>query len=68
MAQRVIRIDRLATTKDRDGLLPVSPATLWRWVSQGKFPQPYKLGANVTVWNLDEVEAFLAEQAGGTTQ
>lgn len=65
MAQRVIRISELATTKDKPGRLPVSPATLWRWVAQGKFPAPFKLGANTTVWDADKVEQFLAQRAGG---
>ena len=64
MTQRVIRIAELATTKHRTGRLPVSPATLWRWVAQSKFPAPFKLGPNTTVWDLDQVEAFLAQQAG----
>jgi prophage regulatory protein len=68
MAQRVVRINDLATTKDakgnvRQGRLPVSPATVWRWVAQSKFPAPFKLGPNTTVWDLDKVEAFLAQQA-----
>lgn len=65
MAQRVIRISELATTKNKPGRLPVSPATIWRWVSQGKFPKPFKLGPNTTVFDLDQVDAHLAQQAGG---
>ncbi len=60
---RVIRIADLATTKHRTGRLPVSPATVWRWVKEGKFPAPFKLGPNTTVFDLDLVEAFLAQQA-----
>ena len=63
MAQRVVRITDLATTKNKPGRLPVSPATLWRWVAQGRFPAPFKLGPNVTVWDLDQVEAHLAQHA-----
>ena len=63
MARRVIRIAELASTKRKSGRLPVSPATLWRWVAQSKFPAPFKLGPNTTVWDLDQVEAFLAQQA-----
>lgn len=64
MAQRVGRISEVASTKDKKGLVPVSPATVWRWVSEGKFPAPFKLGANTTVWDLDQVEQFLAQRAG----
>lgn len=62
-AQRVIRIADLATTKTKKGRLPVSPATIWRWVAEHKFPAPFKLGPNTTVFDLDQVEAFLAQQA-----
>lgn len=65
MAQRVIRLGDLANTKNKSGMLPVSPATVWRWVASGDFPKPFKLGANVTVWDLDEVEGWLAQQAKG---
>lgn len=64
MAQRVGRISEVASTKEKKGLVPVSPATVWRWVSEGKFPAPLKLGANTTVWDLDQVEQFLAQRAG----
>jgi prophage regulatory protein len=64
-ARRVCRIKDLATTKGKPGLLPVSPATVWRWIKEGKFPAPFKLGPNTTVFDLDRVEAFLAQQAGG---
>lgn len=71
MSQRVIRISELATTpatKNKPahyGKLPVSPATVWRWVREGKFPKPFKLGESVTVWDSAEVEAFIAQRAGG---
>jgi prophage regulatory protein len=68
VAQRVGRIADVATTKAKKGRVPVSPATVWRWVKQGKFPAPFKLGPNVTVWDLDLVDAFVAQQAGGDAE
>jgi prophage regulatory protein len=68
VAQRVIRINELASTPAKAGKLPVSPATIWRWVREGKFPKPFKLGQSVTVWDLDAVEEFLAERAGEVAQ
>jgi predicted DNA-binding transcriptional regulator AlpA len=65
MARRFFRIRDLATTKSAAGLLPVSPATVWRWVSQGRFPAPLKLGANITVWDAESIEKFLAQRAEG---
>ena len=68
MSQRVIRVADIATTKTKEGMLPVSPATIWRWVREGKFPKPFKLGESVTVWDAAEVEAFIAQRAGGAAQ
>ena len=65
MAHRVIRISDLASTKGKPGRLPNSPATIWRWAAQGSFPKPFKLGPNTTVWDLDQVEAFIAKRAEG---
>ena len=65
MAQRVGRISEVVSTKKKKGLVPVSPATWWRWVASGIAPKPFKLGPNTTVWDLDQVEAFLAQQAAG---
>lgn len=68
MSQRVIRIGELASRPNKPGKLPVSPATIWRWVRAGQFPQPFKLGPATTVWDADQVEAFLAQRSGGVTQ
>lgn len=60
---QVIRISELASHPGRPGKLPVSPATIWRWVREGKFPKPFKLGQSVTVWNAAEVDAFISARA-----
>jgi predicted DNA-binding transcriptional regulator AlpA len=62
MQQRVYRMAGLATTKNNQGLLPVSPATIWRWVKEGKFPVPFKLGQNTTVWVADQIDQWLDKQ------
>ena len=67
MSQRVIRVADIATTKTSKGMLPVSPATIWRWVREDKFPKPFKLGDSVTIWDASEVDAFLAQRAGGAS-
>lgn len=67
MSQRVVRVADIASTKTSKGMLPVSPATIWRWVREGKFPKPFKLGDSVTVWDLDQVEGFIAKRAGGAS-
>jgi predicted DNA-binding transcriptional regulator AlpA len=64
MSTRVIRLNDLASTPGKPGKLPVSPATIWRWVRQGKFPKPFKLGDAVTVWDESIVDSFIASQSG----
>ena len=66
MNQKVYRIQQLASRNGIAGMIPVSTATLWRWVKDGKFPKPFKLGHRVTVWDAAEVDAFLAAQRSAT--
>lgn len=66
MSPRIIRIAQLATTPKNPGILPVSPATIWRWVRDGKFPKPFKLGSCVTGWAVEEIDAFVAASRKGT--
>lgn len=42
--------------------IPVSHATLWRWVRDGRFPSPVKFSERITVWRLSDVAAWEAQQ------
>ena len=66
MATRIARISSVATTRKKPGIVPVSAATIWRWVAQGKFPAPFKLGPKTTVFDLDQVDEWLAKQSVGS--
>jgi prophage regulatory protein len=57
--KKYYRVAELATEGSRQGLLPVSKNTIWRWVRENKFPQPIKLGERTTVWNIEEVNEFI---------
>jgi len=46
--------------KGMAGLIPFSPATLWRKVNSGEFPAPVKLSAGVTAWRVEDVRAWIA--------
>ena len=63
--QRVYRLSQLASTPSRQGLLPVSPASIWRWIKAGTFPKPHKLGQNCTVWDSAEINLWIESQRGG---
>jgi prophage regulatory protein len=57
-----IRASDLVRSPHRPGVaapLPFSNPTLWRLVARKAFPQPYRLSAGVTAWNVGEVRAWL---------
>ena len=45
-------------------LVPIDHSTLWRWVKQGRFPQPVKLGPNITAWSAQSVHDWIEQKAG----
>ena len=48
------------------GMLPMSAATLYRLIGQGKFPKPVKLGERVSAFKVGDVRAWLqARKEGG---
>ena len=51
------------------GMVPFSPATLWRKVKSGEFLQPVKVSARVTAWRLEDVHAWMQSgTADGSAQ
>jgi predicted DNA-binding transcriptional regulator AlpA len=62
MNQQIYRIKQLCTTPGKPGLLPVGRATIWRWVSAGTFPKPFKIGLRCTVWDAAAVDNWLKQQ------
>ncbi len=45
--------------------LGVSRATIYRWIKEYNFPQPYKLGPNTSLWYKPEVEEWVANRPRG---
>jgi predicted DNA-binding transcriptional regulator AlpA len=67
MQNKLVRIADIATTPKKAGMLPVSPATIWRWVRDDKFPKPFKIGS-ITAWYANEIDDFVAQCSGRTVQ
>lgn len=63
MTPTYVRIAQLASTPKRQGMLPVSSATIWRWTKQGHFPQPVRLGPQVSAWLKADVDAWIAQRS-----
>ena len=54
---------RWARVKEICDLYRISPATWWRWSAEREgCPKPRKHGPRVTVWNLNEIDAWLDAQ------
>lgn len=42
-----------------DGLIPVSRSSWWNGVKKGYYPQPIKLGPNITAWRLSDIDHLI---------
>jgi hypothetical protein len=64
--KRFFYISKLASTPAKPDRLPFSRATILRRRQEGKFSNSFKLGVLVTVCDLAQVDAFVAQYARGT--
>lgn len=53
----------LLTDRQVAAALSVSKSTVWRWVSEGRFPQPVRLAGKCTRWRKADVAQFVNEAA-----
>ena len=55
--------------KEAAALLKVHVSTLWVWVKElDGFPQPFKAGTRVTLFDLNAINAWLQNRATGGAQ
>lgn len=57
--RRVTRLIRLPEVMSRVGL---GRSTIYRWMSEGKFPKPVQLGGHAVAWAGDEVDEWIASK------
>ena len=50
------------TRHQLEKLLQVSPATIYRWIKEGNFPKPLRLGANMVRWKALDIEAWIKDR------
>ena len=58
-SRRVTRLIRLPEVQHRVGL---GRSTIYRWMSEGKFPKPVQLGGYAVAWAEDEVEEWICRR------
>lgn len=54
---KLLRIDSIVGA---NGLLPISRSQWWKGCREGIYPKPKKLGPNITVWALSDIEHLIA--------
>lgn len=52
-------VELIRSKRNPTAPLPFSSASLWRMVSDGRFPRPHKLSDRVTAWTAGSVKAYL---------
>ena len=52
----------LLTVKQVAKQLKVGVRTVWRWVSQGIFPEPIRISPQTIRWNPEDIERLLQER------
>lgn len=40
-------------------VFPVSKSTWWAGVKAGRYPQPVKLGLNITAWRVEDIRTLI---------
>ena len=53
--------NRLLRVKEVLQIIPISRASWWRGVRDGRYPKPFKLSPRVTVWKLSDIEAIFQD-------
>lgn len=57
-----IRLEQIIGNKKKKipPLVPVSRATIYKWISEGRFPAPDKrFGERISVWNVRDIRTFM---------
>jgi len=50
--------------KELADYLGIGESTIWHKTKAGEFPKPTQVSPNVTVWNIAEVNEFMANKKG----
>lgn len=57
--QGMLRIWHILGTKERPGLLPISKASWYAGIADGRYPRPVQIGKRAVAWNSSEINALI---------
>jgi prophage regulatory protein len=62
----VVRPDPLEMMRQGEllDLLKVGRSTLWKWIKEGSFPKPLKLGPRTTAWRKEDLDHWMRKRGG----
>lgn len=62
MSDKIVKapkLVRLSSIIGENGVLPISASQWWLGIKKGYYPQPIKLGPNISAWKLDDIENLI---------
>ena len=62
MSKARIELPRTIRRQELKQIVPLADSTIYEMEQRGEFPKRYALSPRCVVWNLAEVEAWLAER------
>lgn len=63
--RRITRLIRLAEVKHRVGL---SRSTIYRWMAEGRFPKPGRLGSYIVAWEEQVINDWIAQHGADASE
>ena len=49
---------------DVEAVTGLSRSTIYKWMDEGSFPKPVKLGPRAVGWREEQIEAWIADRTG----
>ncbi|BCD62649.1 hypothetical protein NitYY0826_C1531 [Nitratiruptor sp. YY08-26] len=56
--------DRLIDIKEVSSLIGMKKPTIYKYIRDGKFPKPIKIGIRASRWSFNEVMQWIEERKG----
>lgn len=57
-SSNLVALDSYLTLREVTANIKVATSTLYRWIDNGKFPRPVRLGENCVRWRVADLKAW----------